>query len=194
MIRRNRDRGAEFYPGVPSHTTVHAVPHTAVPDKPRLDHRNTCRPISAQPYLAASGHYFRRRALLRGICSELTESRFCSACQVQPFTDRLRQLLRRLLTSANPSLHLTMQLAPRQVGRSPRVRRVTFIPHTRRIYFHTFPDGYRASGLMAPSPRCGCLVCGSCSSGRDFACNFLQIPGRPESPCCSANGSRHQGP
>ena len=26
---------------------------------------------------------------------------------------------------------------------------------------------------MAPSPRCGCLLCGSCSSGREFAYSFL---------------------
>ena len=35
------------------------------------------------------------------------------------------------------------------------------------------PDGYRASGLVAPSPRYGCLLCGSCSSGQEFACSFL---------------------
>jgi hypothetical protein len=48
-----------------------------------------------------------------------------------------------------------MQLALRQVDRSPRVRRATFIPYTRRIYFHTFPDGYRALGIFAPSPSSG---------------------------------------
>ena len=134
------------------------------------------------------------KVLRRGICSGQIERRIGSAHQVQPFTDWLGQLVWRLLTSANPSLHLTMQLAPRQVDRSPRVRRVTFIPYTRRIYFHTFPDGYRALDFMASSPRCGCLICGFCSSGRDFTCSFLQIPGRPGHPCCSANGSHHQGP
>ena len=33
-----------------------------------------------------------------------------------------------------------------------------------------------------------CLVCDSCSSGRSFACGFLQIPGHLGHPCCSANG------
>jgi len=56
------------------------------------------------------------------------------------------------------------------------------------------PDGYRALSLYALSPKCGCLICGFCSSGRDFAYSFLQIPGRPGHPCCSANGSSHQGP
>jgi len=72
--------------------------------------------------------------------------------------------------------------------------RVTFIPYTRRIYFHIFPDGYRALNLWAFSPRCGCLICDSCSSGQDFAYSFLQIPPRDGHPCCSAIGSHHQGP
>jgi len=82
----------------------------------------------------------------------------------------------------------------RQVDRPPRVMRVTFIPYTRRIYSHTLLDGYWASSLMALSPGCGCLICDSCSSDQDFAYSFLQIPSRPGHPCCSANGSHHQGP
>jgi transposase len=31
-------------------------------------------------------------------------------------------------------------------------------------------------------------------SGRGFACRFLQTPPHGDSPCGSANGSRHQGP
>lgn len=79
-------------------------------------------------------------------------------------------------------------------GRPPRVMRVTFVPYTRRIYRRILPDGYRASKMFAFSPGCACLVCDSCSSGRDFACGFLQIPDRPGHPCRSANGSHHQGP
>lgn len=82
----------------------------------------------------------------------------------------------------------------RQVDRSPRVRRVTFLPHTRRIYSTTLPDDYRALKIMASSPGWHCLVCDSCSSGWKFACSFLQIPPRGGHPCCSANSSRHQGP
>ncbi len=48
--------------------------------------------------------------------------------------------------------------------------------------------------LAASLPGCGCLVCGFCPSGRDFAYSFLQIPDHSGHPCCSANGSRHQGP
>jgi len=55
-------------------------------------------------------------------------------------------------------------------------------------------DSYWASSFMALSPRCGCLICGSCSSGQEFAYSFLQIPPHDEHPCCSANGSRYQGP
>ena len=51
-----------------------------------------------------------------------------------------------------------------------------------------------ALGLLAPSPECDCLICASCSSGRHFACSFLQIPDRSGHPCCSACGSHTQGP
>lgn len=82
----------------------------------------------------------------------------------------------------------------RQTGRSPRVMRVTFLPYTRRIYNPTLPDDYRALKISAFSPGWDCLVCGFCSSGREFACSFLQIPPRGGHPCRPASGSRHQGP
>jgi len=82
----------------------------------------------------------------------------------------------------------------RQIDRPPRVMRVTFLPYTRRIYSPTLPDDYRALKMLAFSPGWDCLVCDSCSSGRDFACGFLQIPPRDGHPCRSASGSRHQGP
>ena len=82
----------------------------------------------------------------------------------------------------------------RQDDRSPRVIRATFLPHTRRIYSATFPDDYRALKILAFSPRWNCLICDFCSSGRKFACGFLQIPPRGGHPCRSASGSRHQGP
>lgn len=82
----------------------------------------------------------------------------------------------------------------RQIDRSPRVMRATFIPYTRRIYSTILPDDYWALKILAFSPEWHCLVCGFCSSGRDFACGFLQIPPRDGHPCRSASGSRHQGP
>jgi hypothetical protein len=81
-----------------------------------------------------------------------------------------------------------------QIDRPPRVMHVTFFPYTRRIYNHTLLDGYWALNLFAFSPGCDCLICGSCSSGRGFACGFLQIPPRDGHPCRPANGSHHQGP
>lgn len=35
-------------------------------------------------------------------------------------------------------------------------------------------------------------ICSFCSSMRDFAFSFLQIPHRQGHPCCSANGSHYQ--
>ena len=40
----------------------------------------------------------------------------------------------------------------RQVDRSPRVIRATFLPYTRRIYSPTLPDDYWASKILAFSP------------------------------------------
>ena len=106
----------------------------------------------------------------------------------------LGQLLWRLLTSVGPSKHLSTFLAQRQTDRSPRVIHATFLPYTRRIYSSTLPDDYRALKIMAFSPGWNCLVCDFCSSGRKFACGFLQIPPHSGHPCRSASGSRHQGP
>jgi hypothetical protein len=50
------------------------------------------------------------------------------------------------------------------------------------------------SHLLPHLPDDDRAVCASCSSGRGFACRFLQTPLHSGSPCDSANGSRHQGP
>ena len=76
--------------------------------------------------------------------------------QVRPFVGWSGRLIWPLLTPLPPSRHLTMAVAQRHAKRSPRVKRATFIPYTRRIYFSTFPGDYRASGLFAPSPRWSC--------------------------------------
>ena len=82
----------------------------------------------------------------------------------------------------------------RQTDRSPRVIHATFLPYTRRIYSSILLDDYRVLKILAFSPGWNCLVCDFCSSGRKFACGFLQIPPRGGHPCRSASGSRHQGP
>ena len=40
----------------------------------------------------------------------------------------------------------------RQIDRSPRVMRATFLPYTRHIYSLTLPDDYRALKIFAFSP------------------------------------------
>ena len=45
------------------------------------------------------------------------------------------------------------------------------------------PDSNRALFCLANSPAHSGLVCGFCSSGRDFAAGFLQIPPRDGHPC-----------
>jgi len=65
----------------------------------------------------------------------------------------------------------------------------TYPPHIRRIG----PDdiGLRVYSPSRPPRRR--LVCGSCSSGQEFACRFLQIPSRDGHPCGPARSSCHQG-
>jgi len=99
---------------------------------------------------------------------------------IQPPCPALHALYRQLLwpglTSATPSRPLAVPLAPRQGGRPPGVRRVTFAP-LRRIYVPPFrvTSGWEN---LASSPATARLLCGSCSSNRSFACSFLQTPPR----------------
>lgn len=85
-----------------------------------------------------------------------------------------------------------MRVSPRQADRLPRVIRATFPAYTRRIYLLTFRmvSGFESCGPLA---KVRPPLFGSCSSGRRFAYNFLQIPPCDGHPCCSASSSHHQG-
>jgi hypothetical protein len=80
-----------------------------------------------------------------------------------------------------------------QAGRPPRVRRVTFMPYTCRIYARILRviSGFGYFGPLARmrTPHMRFLFV------RPALC--LQLPSDPASrrrPCCSASGSHHQGP
>ena len=107
-----------------------------------------------------------------------------SAFSVQPFVAARPRLLWPRLTSGSPE---------RQRAGSPRVRRVAFVPYTRRIYRRPVRMTIGLQVFMPPRPPADGLLCGSCSSGRDFAYSFLQTPPRGERPCCSAKSSGHYG-
>ena len=62
---------------------------------------------------------------------------------------------------------------PPQTSRSPRVRRVTFAPSTRRIYARRLRVTIGLRAALLPRPASDRLVYGSCSSGRSFASSFL---------------------
>jgi hypothetical protein len=121
-----------------SHTTVRTVPYTAVPVVPHFGDVVACQPLSAQPSLTDSVRYFRFQALLRGICSGPTE--------ISSRTSPTGSALCRVVTPApTASADFCRSIptpygvgSPRQIDRSPRVRRTTFLPSTRRIYFRTF--------------------------------------------------------
>ena len=83
-----------------------------------------------------------------------------------------RRTLWSRLTSARPSQRLATPLASRQTSRSPRVRRVTFAPHTRRIYARPVrvASGFGSLGPLAHQtdasyaarvPRAGALPAAS---------------------------------
>ena len=93
------------------------------------------------------------------------------------------KLLWPLLTPAAPSRRLAAPVAHLTTGADRQVSqgktrdlRPTYPPHIR-------PDPPGDIGLRvsrAPSPRSERLLCGSCSSGQDFACSCLQTPPRDD--------------
>jgi hypothetical protein len=106
---------------------------------------------------------------------------------------RASQLLWPRLTAASPSSRLTTSVASRQRCSSPRVRRVTVAPSTRRIYARPvrMTSGFRVLCPLAPSraPRMR-FVC----LGPELC---LRLPSHDTSRCrsCrSARGSGHHGP
>ena len=71
-----------------------------------------------------------------------------------------------------------------QATRPPRISTTSFIPSTRHIYVPR-PVQYRTSLCLASSSSVCRLVCDFCSSGREFASSFFQIPPRDGHPCSS---------
>ena len=66
--------------------------------------------------------------------------------------------------------------------RPPRVRAITFLSYTCHIYIAKFGQ-YWTSLCMASSSALQCLLCDFCSSSREFALDFLQIPPHDGHPC-----------
>ena len=120
--------------------------------------------------------------------------RSTSACLVRPFAGARRRLLRPRLTAGDPSVRLAATPSPtadRQLSQGKtRDLRPIHPSHLRRLG----PDDFGLRVLWPSRPPTAAPLCVSCSSGRGFACSFLQIPPRGGHPCCSASGSRHQGP
>ena len=71
-----------------------------------------------------------------------------------------------------------------QTTRPPRISTTTFLPSTRHIYVPRSVQ-YRTSLCLASSSGVYRLVCDFCSSGREFASSFFQIPPRGGHPCSS---------
>ena len=71
-----------------------------------------------------------------------------------------------------------------QTARPPRISTTTFIPSTRHIYVPR-PVQFRTSLCSANASSVCRLACDFCSSGREFASSFFQIPPRDGHPCSS---------
>ena len=111
---------------------------------------------------------------------------------VRPFTRASPSLLWPRLTSATTSALLTKYLARRHPRRALRVRRVTFLPYTRHIYTASVRMTLGFESLR-PLAHPNSASCDLCTSDREFACCFRQIPSRLGHPCSSAKSSCHQG-
>jgi hypothetical protein len=132
-----------------SHTTVRRVPYTAVPAGLRFAVLNACRPLK-RPALSRG---FRPLppawARSRGICSRRSENR-------SSFSDRFSPSPVGPATAASADFCHPIPTprgagSTRQDGRSPRVRRVTFVPSTCRIYGRTLrgASGFELFGPLA---------------------------------------------
>jgi len=118
---------------------------------------------------------------------------FIASLRDHPSYSRLRcsalrrpRLLWPLLTSANASEDLSIPVAQRHAGRSPRVLRTLFPAYARRIYDIVFRTRIGLRIFLPAHPTMPPLSA-SCSSRQRFASGFLQTPGHPRRPCRAAN-------
>ena len=121
-----------------SHTTGRTVPYPAVSVLALLFSSVPVVLKAAQLSLTDSVRYFQLSGPLSRHLPKTIRTSDALLKRIQPFTGWSDRLLWPLLTSASPSHRLSTVVAHTgQAGRPPRVRRATFLPYTRRIYFHT---------------------------------------------------------
>src|SRR5208283_3390679 len=114
---------------------------------------------------------------------------FIASLRDHPSYSRLRcsalrrhRLLWPLLTSATASGDLSIPVASRHVGRSPRVLRTHLHAYARRIYATAFRTCIGLSIFWPANPTVPPLSA-SCSSRQRFASSFLPTPGHPRNRC-----------
>jgi hypothetical protein len=97
-------------------------------------------------------------------------------------------LLCPLLTSANPSRHLSITVVRDRLTDLPGYCALTFTLISAASTFKLSVQvlDFEDNGLLIQLAR---LLCGFCSSDQRFACGFLQIPPRDGHPCRPANYS-----
>jgi hypothetical protein len=102
-------------------------------------------------------------------------------------------LLRPRLTSATTLTPLAKRLAQTASSQTSQGKTRDFPPiHPPHIQ-PSPPDDIGLRVYWPSRPENNCLVCGSWSSDREFACCFLPIPSRERHRCSSARSSCHRG-
>ena len=132
-----------------SHTTGRTVPYPAVPAGLRFAALNACHLISARRYLAASVRYLRPQARSRGICSRRSENQPIFSNRFSPSPSGSATTASAVIRRSIPTPYSAS--STRQNDGLPRVRRVTFVPDTRRIYGRPIRDvsGFELYGPLA---------------------------------------------
>jgi hypothetical protein len=142
--------------------------------------------------LVTSGHQAarRHRASQPGLLHLLSASKLETPSRTSGSGLRSgrKDLLCPRLTSADPSRHLSMPVAPGRSADLPGYCASTFtlMPAASTPMPSVQVPGFEDICLLT---RPGRLVCDFCSSGQRFACGFLQIPPRDGHPCRPANSS-----
>ena len=185
-----------------SHTTVRAVPHTAVSCflisrcvascfQPSL------RDTSLLFYCRIPSYRVNREFLFGHLTTKDSQgsSHLLLHCTIQSFPiDNpclgYYDLCWLLTTSFTPSWYIEWFIFTHASVRPPRIRAYSFhlIPTS---FTPTIPNSYRTLICLAISSMVKCLIWSFCTLGQMFAASFFQIPPRSGHPCYWLYNSRY---
>ena len=185
-----------------SHTTVRAVPHTAV----SCFLISRCVASCFQPSLRDTSLLFYCRIPSYRVNRELLfghlttndsqgSSHLLLHCTIQSFPIDspclgYYDLCWLLTASFTPSLYIELFIFTHASVRPPRIRAYSFhlIPTS---FTPTIPNSYGTLICLAISSMVKCLIWSFCTLGQMFAASFFQIPPRSGHPCSWLYDSRY---